>query len=39
LVCNMMFSKIEQKEIEIRTKATARTSALLQKVFSHAGNN
>lgn len=39
LVSNMMFSKIEQKEIEIRTKAEARTSPLLQKVFSHVGNN
>ena len=33
LVTNMMFNKIEEKEIEIRTKAQARNTALLQKVF------
>jgi hypothetical protein len=33
LVTNMMFSKIEEKEREIRTKAQARNTALLQKVF------
>ena len=34
LVANLMFNKIAEKEIEIRTKAEARTSNLLQKVFS-----
>lgn len=33
LVTNAMFSKIEDKEREIRTKAQARNTALLQKVF------
>jgi hypothetical protein len=33
LVTNMMFNKIEEKEREIRTKAQARTTGLLQKVF------
>ncbi|MBL0146101.1 MAG: DUF4197 domain-containing protein [Chitinophagaceae bacterium] len=33
LVTNMMFNKIEEKEKEIRTKAQARNTALLQKVF------
>jgi hypothetical protein len=33
LVTNAMFSKIEEKEREIRTKAQARNTALLQKVF------
>ncbi len=34
LVANLMFNKIAEKEMEIRTKAEARTSSLLQKVFS-----
>jgi hypothetical protein len=34
LVANAMFNKIQEKEIEIRNRAEARTSALLQKVFS-----
>ena len=34
LVANLMFNKIAEKEIEIRTKAAARTTNLLQKVFS-----
>ena len=38
LLANRMFSAIEQKEIEIRTKAAARKSALLQKVFSGLQN-
>ena len=38
LLANRMFSAIEQKEIEIRTKAAARKSALLQKVFSGMPN-
>jgi membrane carboxypeptidase/penicillin-binding protein len=33
LVTKMMFNKIEEKEREIRTKAQARNTALLQKVF------
>jgi membrane carboxypeptidase/penicillin-binding protein len=33
LVTNMMFNKIAEKEVEIRTKAQARNTALLQKVF------
>jgi hypothetical protein len=34
LVANAMFNKIQEKEIEIRSRAEARTSTLLQKVFS-----
>lgn len=34
LVANLMFNKIAEKEIEIRTRAEARTTNLLQKVFS-----
>lgn len=34
LVANAMFSEIQQKEIEIRSRADARTTPLLQKVFS-----
>jgi hypothetical protein len=34
LVANLMFNKIAEKEIEVRTKTEARTSALLQKVFN-----
>ncbi len=33
LVTKMMFNKIEEKEREIRTKAQARNTVLLQKVF------
>lgn len=33
VVANSMFNKIEEKEIEIRTRAEARTTPLLQKVF------
>ena len=33
LVTNLMFSKIAEKEVAIRTKAEERKSALLQKVF------
>ncbi len=33
LVTNAMFAKIEEKERDIRTKAQARNTALLQKVF------
>lgn len=35
LVANLMFNKIAEKEIEIRTRAEARTSSLLQKVFTN----
>ena len=38
LVANLMFNKIAEKEIEVRTKAAARTSALLQKVFAARAN-
>lgn len=34
LVANLMFAKIAEKEIEIRTRTEARTSALLQRVFT-----
>jgi hypothetical protein len=34
LVANMMFNKIAEKEMEIRTKAAARKTDLLQKVFA-----
>jgi hypothetical protein len=34
LVANLMFNKIAEKEIEVRTKAEARTTGLLQKVFA-----
>ena len=34
LVANLMFNKIAEKEIEVRTNAQARTSSLLQKVFA-----
>jgi hypothetical protein len=33
-----MFQKIEEKEKEIRTNANARTTTLLQKVFSRDWN-
>jgi hypothetical protein len=39
LVTNLMFAKIAEKEIEIRTKAEARTSSLLQKVFAKQWGN
>ena len=38
LVANMMFKKIEEKEIEIRNNARARTTNLLQKVFGQVTN-
>jgi membrane carboxypeptidase/penicillin-binding protein len=38
LVTNAMFAKIEEKEREIRTKAQARNTALLQKVFGQVLN-
>ncbi len=34
IVTNAMFNKIAEKEVEIRTKSEARTSNLLQRVFS-----
>lgn len=34
LVTEAMFRKIAEKEIQVRTDATARTTSLLQKVFS-----
>jgi Protein of unknown function (DUF4197) len=38
LVSEAMFRKIAQKEIEVRNNATARTTNLLQKVFSRDWN-
>ena len=38
LVSEAMFRKIEEKEKEIRANATARSTALLQKVFSRNWN-
>jgi hypothetical protein len=38
LLTNAMFAKIEEKEREIRTRAEARTSSLLQKVFGRDWN-
>jgi Protein of unknown function (DUF4197) len=35
LVSEKMFEKIEEKEKDIRTNQSARTTALLKKVFSH----
>jgi uncharacterized protein DUF4197 len=34
LVTSAMFNKIQEKEIEVRNKAEARTTPILQKVFS-----
>jgi hypothetical protein len=38
VVTEAMFNKIAQKEAEVRTNATARTTPLLQKVFSRSWN-
>jgi hypothetical protein len=38
VVSEKMFQKIEEKEKEIRTNANARTTTLLQKVFSRSWN-
>ena len=38
LVAESMFQKIEEKEKQIRTNASARTTTLLQKVFSRNWN-
>jgi len=38
LVSEMMFQKIAEKETEIRTNAAARTTPLLQRVFSRTWN-
>ncbi|MDQ6609971.1 MAG: DUF4197 domain-containing protein [Bacteroidota bacterium] len=38
IVSEKMFQKLEQKEAEIRTNAAARTTPLLQKVFSRTWN-
>ena len=38
LVSEKMFQKIEEKEVDIRTNAAARTTGLLQKVFSRDWN-
>lgn len=39
LVANMMFNKIAEKEMAIRTKAEARSTVLLQKVFGAVTKN
>ena len=38
LVANLMFKKMEEKEVEIRNNARARTTNLLQKVFGQVTN-
>jgi hypothetical protein len=38
LVSEKMFQKLEENEVQIRTNATARTTPLLQKVFSRTWN-
>ena len=38
LVADAMFKKIEEKEIQVRNEASARTTPLLQKVFSKNWN-
>lgn len=38
LVAEAMFRKIAEKEVQVRTDATARTTTLLQKVFSKNWN-
>lgn len=39
LVANMMFNKIAEKEMAIRSNATERKPLLLQKVFGQVMNN
>ncbi|MCC6633967.1 MAG: DUF4197 domain-containing protein [Chitinophagaceae bacterium] len=39
VVTNAMFNKIAEQEVNIRTKAEARTSPLLQRVFGKNWNN
>jgi len=38
LVSEKMFQKIEEKERQVRSEASARTTPLLQKVFSKKWN-
>ncbi len=38
LVTEVMYNKIAQKEVQVRTETAARSTALLQKVFSKAWN-
>jgi hypothetical protein len=38
MVSEAMFRKIEEKEKQIRAEASARTTTLLQKVFSRNWN-
>jgi hypothetical protein len=38
LVSEKMFQKLGENEVQIRTNATARTTPLLQKVFSRTWN-
>lgn len=39
LVSEKMFQKLEETEVQVRTNAAARTTPLLQKVFSRNWNN
>ncbi|HEX8314157.1 MAG TPA: DUF4197 family protein, partial [Flavisolibacter sp.] len=38
LVSEKMFQKLAETEVQVRTNATARTTPLLQRVFSGTGN-
>ena len=38
LVAESMFRKIAEKEVQVRSQAAARTTPLLQQVFSHSWN-
>ena len=38
LVAESMFRKIAEKEVAVRSQAAARTTTLLQKVFSRSWN-
>jgi len=38
MVSEKMFQKIEEKEVQIRAETAARTTPLLQKVFSKNWN-
>jgi hypothetical protein len=38
MVSEKMFQKIEEKEVQIRAQSAARTTPLLQKVFSRNWN-
>jgi hypothetical protein len=38
MISEKMFQKIEEKEVQVRSQAAARTTPLLQKVFSRNWN-